>query len=364
MTDTVITTVIPTFRRPALLKRAMESVLSQSFKHLIVCVYDNASGDETETIVRSFAERDKRVFYFRNHENIGAQANIIQGLNAVTTPFYSLLSDDDFLLPDFYEQAINAFNINPTSGFVCSKTIVIDLIDQKIQYANQDWTAGFYEPSNEIISKMYASHFTTTGVLLSKDLSQLIGVFEPSGSDLLYMTMAAAAVPFVTLDSYGAAIILHESAYSIIGEGIVKESVPTLYEHLLSTLAQVMNLTLPSEQKIHLLMHVLKTYLLLFDTKKLNFLVGTQNETGLDDIMRLPALTSNRGFVSRFYRLLHPKLHSLLTVLFKITKSVKQLVSRKTKTNWVVLPKDAYTLLENYHSDIAKLMPYLQRESD
>jgi glycosyltransferase involved in cell wall biosynthesis len=364
MTDTVITTVIPTFRRPALLKRAIESVLSQSFKHLIVCIYDNASGDETEAIVKAFSERDSRVFYFRNNENIGAQANIIQGLNAVTTPFYSLLSDDDFLLPDFYEQAITAFNTNPTIGFVCSKTIVIDLIDKKIQYRNQDWSAGLHEPSNEIISKMYSSHFTTTGVLLSKDLSRLIGVFEPSGSDLLYMTMAAATVPFVTLDSYGAAIILHESAYSIIGEGIVKESVPILYEHLLSTLSQVMSLPLPSEQKIHLLMHVLKTYLLLFDTKKLNFLVNNHNETGIDDIMRLPTLTSNRGFVSTLYRFLHPKLHSLFTALFKITKLLKQLVSRKRKTNWAVLPKDAYTLLETYDCDIAKLMPYFQKESD
>lgn len=364
MTDSVITTVIPTFRRPILLKRAIESVLSQSFKHLIVCVYDNASGDETEAIVKAFSERDSRVFYFRNNENIGAQANIIQGLNAVTTPFYSLLSDDDFLLPDFYEQAINAFNMNPTSGFVCSKTIVIDLINKKIQYRNQDWAAGLHEPSNDIISKMYSSHFTTTGVLLSKNLSRLIGVFEPSGSDLLYMTMAAATVPFVTLESYGAAIILHKSAYSIIGEGIVKESVPILYEHFLSTLAQVMSLNILSEQKIHLLMHVLKTYLSLFDTKKLNYLIDKQNEAGLDDIMRLPALTSNRGLVSKFYRLLPQKIHSLITLFFKISKFVKQLVNRKTKANWAVLPKNAYTLLETYNSDISKLMPYLQQESD
>jgi hypothetical protein len=80
--------------------------------------------------------------------------------------------------------------------------------------------------------------------------------------------------------------------------------------------------------------------------------------------MRLPTLTSNRGFVSKFYRLLHPKLHSLFTALLKITKLLKQLVSRKTKTNWAVLPKDAYTLLETYDYDIAKLMPYFQKESD
>ena len=194
MAETMITTVIPTFKRPTLLKRAIESVLSQSFKELKVCIYDNASGDETEAIVKGFAVHDSRVFYYKNSENIGFMANILQGLNAVTTPFYSLLSDDDFLLPDFYEQAIKAFDTNPSAGFICSKTIMIDLINRKIKYRNQDWSAGFYEPSNETVSKMFASGFTSTGVLLSKKLSQTIGIFEASGSDILYLTIASAVI--------------------------------------------------------------------------------------------------------------------------------------------------------------------------
>ncbi len=56
-----ITTVIPTYRRPKLLKRAILSVLRQSYKDLQVHVYDNASDDTTEQVVADLASADSRV---------------------------------------------------------------------------------------------------------------------------------------------------------------------------------------------------------------------------------------------------------------------------------------------------------------
>lgn len=47
VTEPIITAVIPTYRRPRLLRRAIKSVLAQTYPHFQVCVYDNASGDET-----------------------------------------------------------------------------------------------------------------------------------------------------------------------------------------------------------------------------------------------------------------------------------------------------------------------------
>jgi glycosyltransferase involved in cell wall biosynthesis len=58
-----ITTVIPTYRRPRLLSRAIRSVLSQNYPHLEVHVYDNGSGDGTPQVVAELAERDPRVKY-------------------------------------------------------------------------------------------------------------------------------------------------------------------------------------------------------------------------------------------------------------------------------------------------------------
>src|SRR3990172_8253160 len=105
----LITTIIPTYRRPALLRKAIESVLAQSetfpFFEILVC--DNASGDETASVVSEFAEKDSRIKYFCHSHNIQAVPNFNFGMKQVKTPFFSVLADDNTLLPNFFRDAVN-----------------------------------------------------------------------------------------------------------------------------------------------------------------------------------------------------------------------------------------------------------------
>src|SRR5271168_4302039 len=94
-----ITTIIPTYRRPRLLPRAITSVLKQTYPHFEVHVYDNASGDETRQVVESIAATDPRVKYHCHESNIGLVANFAYGMERVTTPLFNLLSDDDLVFP-------------------------------------------------------------------------------------------------------------------------------------------------------------------------------------------------------------------------------------------------------------------------
>ncbi|MGD0288892.1 MAG: glycosyltransferase family 2 protein [Candidatus Binataceae bacterium] len=113
----LITTVIPTYQRPNMLRRAIRSVLDQTYPHFKICVYDNASNDETGEVVSAMASRDSRIRYHRHPTNIGAQDNFIFGLSQVDTPLVHLISDDDFLLPGFFAQATSALNKHPSVAF-------------------------------------------------------------------------------------------------------------------------------------------------------------------------------------------------------------------------------------------------------
>ena len=53
-----ITALIPTYRRPQLLHRAIVSVLRQTYTNLQVFVFDNASGDTTAEVVTKLGEND------------------------------------------------------------------------------------------------------------------------------------------------------------------------------------------------------------------------------------------------------------------------------------------------------------------
>lgn len=338
-----ITTIIPTFKRPRLLKRAIESVLTQSFKNFEIHIYDNASGDETEEIVAEYIQRDKRIFYFKNEKNIGALNNIIQGIRSVNTEFYSILSDDDFILPKFYENAIHEFEECPLAGFVCAKTLTVDIVNEQMQFRNRDWSPGFYQPSKVIASKMYNSHFVSTGVLFRQRVRYLVGEFEASGNDVLFMTMAAAIMPFVVVKDYGAVFSMHAESYSANG-GMLKEEDSLLNKNLLATIQSVMKLELHDEIKVHLLILTVKTYRKALEP---NFQ------------QKLPKQTYASKLVFKVYQISPKIIHSLLSRCINLLRLFKTQIFKKESAEWSELPLSAKFFLLNSETDINKFLPCL-----
>ncbi len=121
-----ITTLIVTYRRPKFLKRAVLSVLQQTYKDLKVCVFDDASGDSTSEIMSELVKRDSRVKYHCHSTNMGSIPNFKYAFSTVDTPYFSILSDDDFLAEDFYEDAINILDNHPEIQFVILNTLLVD----------------------------------------------------------------------------------------------------------------------------------------------------------------------------------------------------------------------------------------------
>lgn len=64
-----VSVLITTYNRPALLKRAMASVLGQTYQNLELIIIDDASTDDTPNFVASCS--DPRIRFYRNSINIG-----------------------------------------------------------------------------------------------------------------------------------------------------------------------------------------------------------------------------------------------------------------------------------------------------
>lgn len=139
-----ITTIIPTYNRSQLLKRAINSVLNQTFQDFQIFVFDNASEDDTEQIVKELAQSDPRIKYFRHEKNIGLTANFKFGLSKVETPFFSFLSDDNRLFTNFYEIAINKFSQHPDAGVFIGDTVVIEEGKKDMPHCRIVHGAGYY----------------------------------------------------------------------------------------------------------------------------------------------------------------------------------------------------------------------------
>ena len=72
--EPLVTIGIPTYNRgDERLQRVVDAACNQDWNNLEILVSDNASGDDTETLMRNVS--DQRVKYIRQEKNLGANGN-------------------------------------------------------------------------------------------------------------------------------------------------------------------------------------------------------------------------------------------------------------------------------------------------
>jgi glycosyltransferase involved in cell wall biosynthesis len=110
---------IPTYNRPEGLRRTLGYITQQTYKNLEIIVSDNCSPDtEVERVLKEFKEKDSRVQFFRQGENIGAINNFKFVLEKATGEYFMWAADDDQWELDFVEK--NLYSILSDTRYIAS----------------------------------------------------------------------------------------------------------------------------------------------------------------------------------------------------------------------------------------------------
>lgn len=97
-----ISVIMLTYNRESLVSRAIESVLSQTFRDFEYIIVDNGSTDSSGKIAAKYAAKDNRInLIHRKQGTIGSGRNT--GLDAATGEYIAFIDDDDWCEPDFLE---------------------------------------------------------------------------------------------------------------------------------------------------------------------------------------------------------------------------------------------------------------------
>jgi glycosyltransferase involved in cell wall biosynthesis len=119
MNKPFFTVVIPTHNRSGLLKRAVFSVLSQTFERFELIIVDDHSTDDTPSVAGSFS--DPRIQYVINYRTKGACGARNVGIFLAKGEWVALLDDDDVWLPDKLKiQYQRIQGMEQTVGLVCT----------------------------------------------------------------------------------------------------------------------------------------------------------------------------------------------------------------------------------------------------
>ncbi|UTP40977.1 glycosyltransferase [Phenylobacterium sp. LH3H17] len=105
-TEGLVSVVLPTYNRARTLVRAVNSVLHQSYSRIELIIVDDASTDDTETLVATIA--DPRVRYVRLAKNGGASRARNEGMRIAKGDYIAFQDSDDEWLADKLERTLGA----------------------------------------------------------------------------------------------------------------------------------------------------------------------------------------------------------------------------------------------------------------
>jgi glycosyltransferase involved in cell wall biosynthesis len=112
-----VSVVIPTFRRPTLLREAIESVRAQKGAEVELIVVDDSTEGSAAAIAREFPDLLR---YFKNPKPTGGFPSVVRNLGwpLARGRFVHFLDDDDLVPEGHYASAIAAFEAYPRVGVV------------------------------------------------------------------------------------------------------------------------------------------------------------------------------------------------------------------------------------------------------
>lgn len=105
---TLVSVIIPSFRQPQFLERAIESCLEQDHVDIEVVVIDDRSRDASLGLALSWALRDERVRVFELAANGGLGKARNAGIAHATGEYLCFLDSDDYLLPGSISARLDA----------------------------------------------------------------------------------------------------------------------------------------------------------------------------------------------------------------------------------------------------------------
>lgn len=220
MSEATITTIIPTYCRPALLRRAIASVVDQQGVDARICVFDNCSNDDTAEVVERMAHDYPQIRYYCHSHNLGASANFDFGLRSVETPFFSILSDDDYILPDFYQRALTSLAEHPDAMFWAGTTLNVDeqgvIWDARVDRWPRE---GVFSPPEGLMAMMHGMAPVWTGIVFRREVFDLIGFVDQEAlgpSDLDFILKIASSHPYVLSKHPSAVYMLNTGSFSAL----------------------------------------------------------------------------------------------------------------------------------------------------
>jgi len=116
--------IMPVYNKEKYIKRAIDSILSQTYPDFEIIIVDDKSTDKSLEIIKNF--KDKRIRVFKQRKNKGASFTRNFGIKKAKAPYIAFLDADDEYLPNFLEEIIRLKKKYKNIHFFATAFIFVD----------------------------------------------------------------------------------------------------------------------------------------------------------------------------------------------------------------------------------------------
>jgi GT2 family glycosyltransferase len=166
----VVSILMPVYQTaPAILQRAIDSMVSQTYSNWELCIADDHSrSSEIEHILQSYAQQDSRIKVAFRATNGGIAAASNAALHLASGEYVALLDHDDELAPNALYWAVETINRQPEADLLYSDEDKIDAAGRRFDpFFKPDWSPDL------LLSLNYVGHF----LVCRRELMTQVGDF-------------------------------------------------------------------------------------------------------------------------------------------------------------------------------------------
>ena len=129
-----VSVIIATYNRENFIREAIDSVLKQTYTDYEIIVIDDASEDNTENIVQDYINKNPKIKYIKNDQNLGIARTRNKGLRLASGIYIAPLDSDDYWMDrDKLKKQVEFLNANPDYALLGGGIMHIDAQSKPIK---------------------------------------------------------------------------------------------------------------------------------------------------------------------------------------------------------------------------------------
>lgn len=164
----MISVITSTYKRPELLKRAIQSVINQSYQSFEMIIVNDDPDTETKSVVESF--NDKRLTYIAMGGKFGCDTRPKnRGIQSSTGEYIAFLDDDSAYRPDHLQALVRALET--------SKDVDVVYGDRWIYEGEKSISIGIFHEFDPFLM-MRRNYIDTSDVLIRREAIIAVGGFD------------------------------------------------------------------------------------------------------------------------------------------------------------------------------------------